>query len=678
MSQKERLKLNHFKEVDDNLSMSFLFKKITFFVFFSAFILIGHNLFSAEDVAEEEDNSFKVLPDLKKSKQDLFDEMIQKEPYKAIYEKCQKANVDDIGSCIWEGHDDGGKKIKGLTDVQKKAANKELEGSSSPGQEENNKKYEALQISNLENSGPDKALQKVKDYFSNKLREALYGDIKSEAVKDKIQIVDHGTFYDLFENRLSKNIVEALSSYCIEAKPFQLEHSHFEGKDEQATSLIAFVVSKNAKERSLLREQNLGKLSQTTIVGGNKKSIKAYDDWSRCIVSIDQMCTGFKYVCETANCQTKISKNINCQSIADREDSKECDDKNKEGKKYKNKDFAYTKGRACAVTNYMKSARQSLLAIATVKKKWDERGKEIGSDFAIFSTSKAACLKKDSKTGLCTEYKEIINYNPNNKKTGINAVNTLTSNELINNSGFKEEAKEIEKEFKKCSIDKDQDICKKFISKNRKEKEKTLAEVSLRSKIMAEKLDSDQFNKKEVSHYLKEQGYSDEQIKKQIEDEDKIEILKTEIARKYKAEREGLLKELRRQMEASTAKEKKYDPGNDQEAIANIGSEIKERTKKFQQLVHFNNIVSGYLDVSSEKSDGSKESSKNTASLYAEINNPDHTVLNQKKENIELIRKAASEAGISEPEENGEEEGNATLKVDDLNSEILDYNNFQQ
>jgi hypothetical protein len=340
--------------------------------------------------------------------------------------------------------------------------------------------------------------------------------------------------------------------------------------------------------------------------------------------------------------------------------------------------FAKSKSRACAVTNYLKNARQSLLAMTNVKKKWDDYAQNNEKSVVMEST---ACKKKDAKTGECLEKQDVTLVSQRvsgSDNPEVNKLNTLTSQELVDASGFKEEAKAIEDEFKKCFDENgqgDDEACKKFLKNDQKEKLKELAEMDIRSRAIEAKLNSPDFDDEEVKKYLKEQGYTDAQIGDKLQDQAKLDMLKEEIKAKYAAERENLIKNLRDQINSKTV-DGELDRTRDDPTLRKIADEMGNRTKKFAQLVHFNNIVSGYLEIEDET--GSK--TRNTASLYAEINDSSSDVVSDENQQIlDEIRQVATDAGVTESDD-GESDAGASpsLKVDELNSQILQYENLDE
>jgi hypothetical protein len=663
---------------------------------FLLFSLISYQGYAAEDGEETENGETEqevFVTDnfnAKGEESDPLERLIEIPEFKARYDSCLEAKSDNLGECIWNGD---GKNIASLTDEQKKTAQDFMQTSQANATDgrqpagsgsETDKKYESVNISRFQSGKKDKALIKIEAFFADKLKTALYGDLKDAANKKQVQVVDHAVFYDLFENRISKNIVEATSSFCIEAVRFTaadvseytLKKGSTTERKDSPSPIFMFIIDKSKIDQ--VRKDSIANLKLKSELTDSTKSNTAYDNWTQCIASLDYMCHGFTYGCTTQSCPKKVKipsdsndPNVPNPKLGCGSKTSAKTDNTPEGVTCSAKNLEYSRGRACAVTNYLKNARQSLLAVTSVKERWQKLAEESPGS-ALIETSACKSKSRDAKTGKCTQTLD-VKLVSKSRKDGINPeidkMNTLTSQELVDASGFKEEASAISDEYKKCD-EGDDEICKKFIAQDKKEKLKELAEMSVRSNAMLGKLDSDEFNKDEIEKYLKEQGYTDKQIGDNLQDQAKLDAIKKEIIDKYAEEREQLVANLKQQIEDTTI-EGEFNREDNDNVIKAIGKNIEKRTERFGQLVHFNNIVSGYLEVTDES--GAK--TRNTASLYAEINDSSKDVVNEA--DIEIIRSVAQDAGVVESDDEPEG-GSPTLKVDELNSQILDYGTLDQ
>ena len=148
----------------------------------------------------------------------------------------------------------------------------------------------------------DRALLKFREHLKKKLAEA----IQSSFSNDKETFIGILTIYDLYEQRMGKNIIESVSSFCLDADmtegPLRIKEDN-EGRLAQ-------------------RKYNLSLLNTLD----EKGRVKAYGPWERCIVNIAPL----------------------CYNEALQED--------------------YTKKRACEVTNHLQAAKKGLIAAKKIKK----------------------------------------------------------------------------------------------------------------------------------------------------------------------------------------------------------------------------------------------------------------------------------------------------------------------
>jgi hypothetical protein len=123
---------------------------------------------------------------------------------------------------------------------------------------------------------------------------------------------------------------------------------------------------------------------------------------------------------------------------------------------------------------------------------------------------------------------------------------------------------------------------------------------------------------------------------------------------------------MRKRMEGSTTNEDDkidFSDDDDSSAIDTIAAELTDKTDRYADLVHFNNIVSGYLQVGS-----GSDAKRNTASLFAEI----ESASKDRKDAASDVRRAANEAGISDDRDD-ENTDPASLGIDEINENILNY-----
>lgn len=163
-------------------------------------LMISSLIFSAE-------KSY-VDPAAKKEMAAKNDELIQKvladKDVQPVYEDCKKnpTNGEDLSTCLFNKLQSTGK----FDEIK----NKYLKGTKDGVKSDHNTTLIETRATK------DPAILKLEEYLMKRLQEALYGDISSEAQK-RGKVVDHETFYRLYQTQLSKNVISTLSAYMIDS-----------------------------------------------------------------------------------------------------------------------------------------------------------------------------------------------------------------------------------------------------------------------------------------------------------------------------------------------------------------------------------------------------------------------------------------------------------------------------
>jgi|GEM_PF-5242210 len=457
----------------------------------------------------------------------------------------------------------------------------------------------------------DEAIKKLGEFYFKKLNDSLYGDGKK-------LYVEHSAFYEIFKSQVSKNLIESLSSYCIEAEQSQ-----------------AFILSKNKNTRMSVRKNNIKKLEQ--IEGEGEEAVSTgYKEWKACMQAIQNICYKSIYTNE----EIKLKINYTSFSVLNKT------------YQVQSADFDYSQKRACGVVNYLKVARQTILKITEIQQLINyvdgdpKKGKKDPVNWFKNLTGKED-FKSTGKT-----YDELT---------------SMTSGELAT-SGFIEEDKKIQEKIQEeCLKNSNLLACKDFLTEDVEESYKLAAEYALKLEAMMGKIEK--MEPAQLKKYLKEQGYNDERIQELEKFQDE---LKTEIIERFRAEKEVLVTQLWNDIESKSLKVKDQDVVRSK--IEKIAEELAGRGEEFTQLVHYNNIISGYLTVSGRTGDKGKV--RNVQSIFRELSD---SAYGEKiegfddlggEERLTDIKKQLAEAGIIDPKEKREVEG---LSINALNKAVLNY-----
>jgi hypothetical protein len=545
------------------------------------------------------------------------------------YKSCLSAfpnSLKEIPGCIWNGNDE--KTIPPLADdlrkqvqlVYSQEASSSGQNRSPASKDDSDKLHltnKSKQIS--EDYMSDPAVIELSKVLQKKLESALIGDEAFQKDKKTIAAVDHAKFIEIYRTELGKTIISAFTSYCVEAdfdQSLKLTTKNCIEKENQESCAVTVLSSEKEKDTNINKNIKSLKTADLNSEIDNKTNPDA-SKWKTCIVSVGNIC---------------YTKTVDFRNIEDKSNIEE-NDKNKDLIAQINR----SKEKACLIMDYVKSARKNLIIVDKQSKFYEE----LGPGTSVFVGN--------AKNVVITE------------KNSMDTITSVTSKDI--EDSYQKKNDDLKKEMDKC-IDEsgkkilDPEVCKKFISTNTEEKEKAFAEFGIRQYAHQSEIENKLNDKKEVEKYLEEEGYEKKKISQLLESDPNLKIVE-EIKERYKNERDAIIASMANKISGQTTKEKGKIDNNDVEKLSAIKSELLSRSDDLKQLVHFNNIVSSYLEI--ELSNGKKR--RNVASLFAEVNNGAKTFRNIDKDQISEIKKKAAAASLS-PEKG---ESPVQLGVDDLN-----------
>ncbi len=584
-------------------------------------------------------------------KNDLINMFLEYPAVKPIYESCLKKQKDQslkisIAECVWKEVDDNTKnELKNAIssaaykkDVKRDPANKnettskentadDKESEEKALKDGQGRNYEGVDLGTVTPHKRDKALLKVEEFLVKRLEESLIG------VDPKVtKIVDHQKFHALYQSQVGKNILHALSGYCVEAKMFENPAKGFMASN--------FLVEENKIDEN--RKTNISLLTNFDEKGENE----VYNVWKSCVRNIKNIC----YREEGLNGVDYGDPKILVEN-------------------------SYSHNRACLVTHYIREHRQNLIVTEAIQEKMTE------------------FTKTNSNPSFAAEVK-YYDYGKGEKEEDLNQLTTLSSREFYD--AYKEKAKEVSEEFdKKCLEAKDKEECKKYVivGKDKENLTKELAEFELKRKVMDEKIKSIR-SPAEIKQYLKEEGYQNDEIDLMIGDSTDELVIRDAIERHYEKEKNSLIAAINQQLEKSSSQndEISFEADNtnksDMEILAGISKDLKSNGIRYQEMMHFSNIISSFLSITIETEEETEEN-RNTAALFRELEHEknaqkdrapaDDTFMNGSDRLVDVteMENKAREAGVEETkeEEDPAKRSNAsTLDVDEvINKNFLDY-----
>ncbi|MBC7539941.1 MAG: hypothetical protein H7281_14055 [Bacteriovorax sp.] len=552
------------------------------------------------------------------------------------YKSCQLAfptldQLDKISDCLWNGDGD---KIPALNPAQKDEVKKiyAQEDSGGPSKDKVAVDPKAAEIdvtstkvkstTSLTNRNltvgtdykSDPAVKVLSAFFGKKLDEVLNGSTQDKKDK-KIITVDHTEFIDLYTSELGKSIVNAFTSYCMETSPScrDLKKDPADGVEKYSKPCI---ISKNEIDRKADIASNLKTINAANFTDAEGLA------WQHCIGSVSGVCY--------ENTSTDL-------------------------------DLAYSKQKACLVMDFVKSARKNL--IIADQQKIFYNGLKGGGDKGIASI--ASNMKAANEKDLTAD-----------KLTQINSADI--DKPFTNSDNLKENIsttnKKLVDESKDCvgpdGLVTTKDKCSKFLDVNTTKNTDAVAEFGLRQFAKADDLDKKLENKDTVGSYLKEEGYTEDQIKS-LTSADKIEEVKLKIKERFNSEKDAIIKEMASRVSAkTTATNGAIDKDKDLSPLTKIKEELGSRNEDLKNLIHFNNIVASYLTISELNADGTTKKgtspTRNTASLFAEVKSMD-----DQKESKVIMDKIKNNKDLKDGQTSPE------FKIDDINK-LLKYTEDQK
>lgn len=528
---------------------------------------------------------------------------------KKAYDACKVLHQNDkkaLSDCVW----------KELSPAAKEEVQRVVE--STKDGKDLKARYESVSTGGMKKS-QTKGLENLENFLYEKLSAVLFEEVSKDNknfIKEKV--VGQEIFYDLFKTQVGKNIISAFSSVCLEA-------NYVYKTNAQGEKVVdGFTLSESASERKKAREANMKDVATF--------SPQSKEQYMSCIHFVPRYCS--------------------C-TIDDK--TKKCND---------NQSDQYTKMRACEVTNFIKTAKQNLIAIDKIKEGYDKLDLVASSDPTYNSGSE--------------------------KGKTIDDLTTMTSGEFVKETKFHEGNIEDKKTLEECVTNKELSNCESFLQE---QDENFLAEQVIRNKALTEKLKEDLADDTNLEKYLKDQGYSDEKIKTMMEGD--IEKLKAEIAGRYEIQKNQVIESLSKKLQETTNPDATPEEIETEKTnrLVKIGDELTNKAESYAQLIHYSNVVAGYLEIKTDDQTQGRataaqsEALNNTYSISRELSDSAFSEEGTKKArevintfnsgdiivNADEAQKKLEEAGIKVQHNPSENASSKVLEVDDINDVVNDY-----
>jgi len=486
-------------------------------------------------------------------------------------------NGQQLSDCVWKNtHKD--ERLPVISEEDEKKYYEDL-GLLKKGVAQKDKKTfvgaEGIAVDKKTKTTEDEGLKALGEFLSKKLKEQFLKGLTEDDKKKDI-LIDHTSFNKLYKTRVSKNIISSISNYCLQAttKGF-LQYDPY-NKDNEG------LIKK-------LKKENLEKLNKFT---ENKND--AFVHWAQCLGQIKHICRQKEnYDPKKDNWEKSL------KSYYDNEDDHE---KNK-------RDFDYSSDTACLVNSTIKGLRRILSKVKKIELTYDSlKGNDKGKYFKNSGVKVVSAGDLDEMT-------------------------SLTSGEL-ENSGIKEKSEKMADDIKeKCGKNENNKECLKIVNiRNESKTHEDIALLEYKTKVESLERKITSLSEDDIQKYLEENKYTNIKLS-----DDELKAIRDEMKDEFKREKEALVKRMNKLIEERSVEgeQGQIDFNKKTKGIfEHIETGLRNRTKEYTQLLHFNNIVSGFLNITM------KEDAEETANERVKISN------------IQSIdRELKSMAGVYDPED---------------------------
>lgn len=449
----------------------------------------------------------------------------------------------------------------------------------------------------------DPAVNALSEFYGKKLATILNPEValtNEERKGNTILAVDQSKFIDLYKSGLGKTIIGAFTSYCLDTEPSSCSCNaeKLQACVEEDKSKCPCATCSISEDKGKRAEHHQENLKSLKFANLATDSADSIK-WKMCILSVTNSC---------------------------KEDSTGFLDQSE------------TVKRSCLVMNYVKAARKNIIAADKQVEFYNE-------------------LSKNQTTQIARNMKEITDI----KKVSSDSLLDITSSD-VKDALAKPIAATI-KDFEDCYKDNvivNVAACKKYLNTNTEENKVALAELGMRQIAQESLLEKELESDERVRDYLKEEGYSSDQIQTMTENKESIADVKGQILKRYANQKAAIIKEMAEKIADKTSEtEGEVTQRGDVPRLEKIKKELESRSADLENLVYFNNVVSSYLEIDDNK--GNKI--RNTASLFSEANSLE-------KEQASLMKKQIEDAKLKDQKGTA---NTTNLDVQTINSSFLHY-----
>lgn len=398
----------------------------------------------------------------------------------------------------------------------------------------------------------DDALSKLESFYSSRLEEELGTKDNSFTTNDQ------QVYFELAKVQIGKNIMSAWSAFCLDA-------GYADGK---------IIVPKDDSKRNKIREENIKGLSNA--------SEATETHYKSCIGHLAILCHEQKgkvaALEQTLNYKDYVKTTPSKKSVQSIHRTVVDNDMSLAVEDYKN-----TKTRACETLAYTQSLKNQLAATEKVADSFDNS------------------MKDKKWAGVALEQNNITD----RKAVDFDRATTITSGDL--KDGYYDTIAAGKERLEACLAgDITNEECKKLLvdAQDAEELKQSGAALMLETEVMKEKIDTalkanDLEAQKQIVQSLRPDLAANELDPTRLKNEF------DRIREQYSDERIELIASLSKKVKELQVGD---TPNETEERVKSHAGKILSRGNEYVQLMHFNNIVTGFLQIKKNNGDTVKNS----------------------------------------------------------------------
>lgn len=499
---------------------------------------------------------------------------------KACYEddKDEEGNHRGISRCLWEDLGPDQARVKQLIEQAQAAEIAQADGTSS-GTMKLRSTVTGVGIRSFsEDSDNDiqkQALKKLADFYEKRLDEAL------KPSDDNLNVTDQNVFFELAKTQIGKNVIAAWSAVCMD--------SGWVGN-----KLVIFTNAQSTIYKEI-RKKNIASLTTTAGSDGKTGGQVLSGMFFNCVAALPMLCKKARGSMNASSAGAQNQEQSSIQAEAADSDSKI---------DYRNYSIAKDKviQTMSGSGSGLKTPDNDNTAAAITQKSQDRACETIayvdGLRRQLAATEKVSEALANDET---TKTSQISLLDKKERRTGdvdIDRLTTITSGDVTDEDSYYGSLESNIQLVEQCKETPDDPRCAGLVANTDAEKDKlhnSGVAFMIETEVIKEKLK----DKTTIAQLSLEEK---ENLLRRLDpntpvDEGDIDQKLENLGKYFQRERDSLISSLSnkiKELEVSSTE-------NPADEIRKVGDKLLSRGNEYVQLMHFNNIISGYFNVEGGK-----------------------------------------------------------------------------